>query len=248
MVAVMRSPLVVVSVPRAGCGGAAGCRGDLLVGEIADITERHRGPLLGGQSRDGLPDFGVGGVGVEDRLLAHRLDRHRRPSPGPVVVDRLAVGDRHQPSPQVAGIAQARVGTQRGHEGLLEGVLGPLAADGPAQYRHHFGGVLVDQRLEWREVCHRSFNVPSLADVRFAPSSSLGWPRVTANTENEMRELVARALAEDLGAGDVTGEATVPAERMASARIVQKAPGVVFGLDLVVETMSQTGVEEVETV
>jgi nicotinate-nucleotide pyrophosphorylase (carboxylating) len=71
---------------------------------------------------------------------------------------------------------------------------------------------------------------------------------VSALSAEEMRELVARALAEDLGDGDVTGEATVPAERMASARIVQKAPGVVFGLDLVVETMSQTGVEEVETV
>jgi nicotinate-nucleotide pyrophosphorylase (carboxylating) len=69
---------------------------------------------------------------------------------------------------------------------------------------------------------------------------------VAAITE-EMRELVARALAEDLGNGDVTGEATVPAERTASARIVQKAPGVVFGLDLVVETMAQTGVEEVDT-
>jgi len=62
-----------------------------------------------------------------------------------------------------------------------------------------------------------------------------------------MRELVAGALAEDLGDGDVTGEATVPAERMASARIVQKAPGVVYGLDLVVETMAQTGVAEVDT-
>src|ERR1700759_4454366 len=57
-----------------------------------------------------------------------------------------------------------------------------------------------------------------------------------------MHELVARALAEDLGDGDVTGEATVPAEATANARIVQKAPGVVFGLDLVVETMAQTGV------
>ena len=45
----------------------------------------------------------------------------------------------------------------------------------------------------------------------------------------EMRDLVARALAEDLGDGDVTAEATVPAERTATARIVQKAPGVVFG-------------------
>jgi nicotinate-nucleotide pyrophosphorylase (carboxylating) len=71
---------------------------------------------------------------------------------------------------------------------------------------------------------------------------------VSAITAEEMRELVGRALAEDLGDGDVTGEATVPAERMASARIVQKAPGVVFGLDLVVEAMAQTGVEQVDTV
>src|SRR6201996_6471134 len=70
---------------------------------------------------------------------------------------------------------------------------------------------------------------------------------MAAITAEEMRELVARALAEDLGDGDVTGEATVPAEATASARIVQKAPGVVFGLDLVVETMAQTGVAEVET-
>src|ERR1700754_1292228 len=70
---------------------------------------------------------------------------------------------------------------------------------------------------------------------------------MAAITAEEMRELVARALAEDLGDGDVTGEATVPAEATASARIVQKAPGVVFGLDLVVETMAQTGVAEVDT-
>ena len=69
---------------------------------------------------------------------------------------------------------------------------------------------------------------------------------MSAITAEEMRELVARALAEDLGDGDVTGEATVPAEATATARIVQKAPGVVFGLDLVVETMSQTGVETVQ--
>jgi nicotinate-nucleotide pyrophosphorylase (carboxylating) len=70
---------------------------------------------------------------------------------------------------------------------------------------------------------------------------------MAAITVDEMRELVARALAEDIGDGDVTGEATVPADATATARIVQKAPGVVFGLDLVVETMAQTGVAEVDT-
>jgi nicotinate-nucleotide pyrophosphorylase (carboxylating) len=69
---------------------------------------------------------------------------------------------------------------------------------------------------------------------------------VAATTSEEMRDLVARALAEDLGEGDVTGETTVPAETVASARIVQKAPGVVFGLDLVREAMARTGVEEIE--
>jgi nicotinate-nucleotide pyrophosphorylase (carboxylating) len=70
---------------------------------------------------------------------------------------------------------------------------------------------------------------------------------MAAITADEMCELVARALAEDFGDGDVTGEATVPAGATATARIVQKAPGVVFGLDLVVETMAQTGVAEVDT-
>jgi nicotinate-nucleotide pyrophosphorylase (carboxylating) len=62
----------------------------------------------------------------------------------------------------------------------------------------------------------------------------------------EVEELVARALAEDLGEGDVTAEATVPAEAQARARFVQKEPGVVFGLALVAETMRQCEVEHVD--
>ncbi len=49
-------------------------------------------------------------------------------------------------------------------------------------------------------------------------------------------EIVARALAEDLGDGDVTTAATVPTEARASALITQKAPGIVFGLELAEET------------
>ena len=44
-------------------------------------------------------------------------------------------------------------------------------------------------------------------------------------------QLVGQALAEDVGSGDVTTEATVDADARAVARIVQKAPGVIFGLD-----------------
>jgi nicotinate-nucleotide pyrophosphorylase (carboxylating) len=47
-----------------------------------------------------------------------------------------------------------------------------------------------------------------------------------------IEETVARALAEDVGDGDVTTAATVLGEARASALITQKAPGVVFGLDV----------------
>jgi nicotinate-nucleotide pyrophosphorylase (carboxylating) len=45
-------------------------------------------------------------------------------------------------------------------------------------------------------------------------------------------ELVTRALAEDIGSGDVTSEATVAVDQRARARITQKAPGVLYGLAL----------------
>ena len=54
-----------------------------------------------------------------------------------------------------------------------------------------------------------------------------------------IRETVSRALAEDVGGGDLTTAITVPADARARARITQKAAGVVFGLDLVEETFRQ---------
>jgi nicotinate-nucleotide pyrophosphorylase (carboxylating) len=50
---------------------------------------------------------------------------------------------------------------------------------------------------------------------------------------------VARALAEDVGAGDVTTDATVPADALGRALITQKAAGVIFGVELVQETFRQ---------
>src|SRR5262249_6423071 len=55
-------------------------------------------------------------------------------------------------------------------------------------------------------------------------------------TTDVLSETVARALAEDVGAGDVTTAATVPGGARASGLIIQKAPGVVFGLDAAEET------------
>src|SRR5262245_12645749 len=60
------------------------------------------------------------------------------------------------------------------------------------------------------------------------------------------REIVERALAEDLGAGDVTSDAVVDEAATATAAISQKAPGVVFGLDAAAEAFRQTGAGELE--
>ena len=54
-------------------------------------------------------------------------------------------------------------------------------------------------------------------------------------------ELVARALAEDLGSGDVTSEAAVPEDAAAVARISLKEPGIVFGLEVAGEVFRQAG-------
>ncbi len=54
-----------------------------------------------------------------------------------------------------------------------------------------------------------------------------------------MWDLVDAALAEDVGDGDVTTEATVPAEALATATIVQKVPGVISGLDVAQEVFAR---------
>ena len=63
---------------------------------------------------------------------------------------------------------------------------------------------------------------------------------------DEHRDLVARALAEDVGSGDVTGTAIVDAQTRARARIIQKAPGVVYGLDVAEEVFRQAGCDGFE--
>lgn len=55
----------------------------------------------------------------------------------------------------------------------------------------------------------------------------------------ELSQIVAAALAEDVGDGDVTTEATIPADARATGTIVQKQPGVIYGLDAVRETFRQ---------
>jgi len=69
---------------------------------------------------------------------------------------------------------------------------------------------------------------------------------IMPESERQLREAVAHALAEDVGSGDVTSEVTVPEGVRGRARIVQKQPGVAFGLAAVAETMRQCGVGDVD--
>ena len=68
------------------------------------------------------------------------------------------------------------------------------------------------------------------------------------DVDSETRELVARALLEDLGAGDVTAEAVVPEDAYGKATITQKARGVLFGLDVAAEVFRQAGAGELDGV
>jgi nicotinate-nucleotide pyrophosphorylase (carboxylating) len=50
-------------------------------------------------------------------------------------------------------------------------------------------------------------------------------------TSSDLKVLVEHALVEDVGQGDVTTEATVAPDARAKARIVQKAPGAIYGFE-----------------
>jgi nicotinate-nucleotide pyrophosphorylase (carboxylating) len=56
---------------------------------------------------------------------------------------------------------------------------------------------------------------------------------------NLIADVVSRALAEDVRDGDVTTNAIVPADARARAVVTQKAPGVVFGLELAEQTFRE---------
>jgi nicotinate-nucleotide pyrophosphorylase (carboxylating) len=66
--------------------------------------------------------------------------------------------------------------------------------------------------------------------------------------DSDTRELVARALLEDLGHGDVTTEAVVPEDAQGRATITQKAPGVVFGIEVAAEVFRQAGAGTLQAV
>lgn len=81
--------------------------------------------------------------------------------------------------------------------------------------------------------CPRRLAGKSYQSRSISQSRAFSGTRILAVMSNRaVSDIVARALAEDIGDGDATSAATVPEYARARALITQKAPGVIFGLDL----------------
>jgi len=63
-----------------------------------------------------------------------------------------------------------------------------------------------------------------------------------------LADFAAMALAEDLGPGDLTATATVPEGTQGRGRLLQKQPGVVFGLAAAEEVLRQCGIDDAERI
>lgn len=68
-------------------------------------------------------------------------------------------------------------------------------------------------------------------------------PEIPVIDPDHVAQLVAAALAEDVGSGDKTTLATVPPDLRSRALIRQKEPGVIYGLQIAQEAFAQLGVE-----
>ena len=67
------------------------------------------------------------------------------------------------------------------------------------------------------------------------------------DADPRLSDQVARALAEDIGEGDVTARTVVPREARVSARIVQKSAGTVYGFTVAAEAFRQCGAARFES-
>jgi hypothetical protein len=121
--------------------------------EVGDVLEGDGGALAIGQPAHRHPQLGVAEMCVRpgfgpSRVLRQALDRHRAPTPPAVSVHRAARGDRHQPSPQVAAVAQRRVRREGLGPGLLRHVRPVDRAGQRVGEPAHVAPVRVDQLLE----------------------------------------------------------------------------------------------------
>ena len=143
--------------PSRSAGGGWRCRRRRCAGRPPGCTRAARRP----RRRAGRPDTGTrprpaawaaarpgrraarcrpapGPGSPAVNALGDLAGRHRHPDPGPDLVDRLVVGDRHQPAPHVASRPQLGIGPQGGQKRLRPGVVGlDRPEQGAADPHHH---------------------------------------------------------------------------------------------------------------
>ena len=126
-------------------------RRDLAVGEVGGEAQRDRLAAGVAERRDPGPDVTVEIAEPSPARLGDRLGQIAAglgpAHPGPVVVDRFAAGDRHNPGARV-GAVHAVVAAQRGDHRLLKAVLGVVFADHRPQEGEHRARVRVDEALK----------------------------------------------------------------------------------------------------
>jgi nicotinate-nucleotide pyrophosphorylase len=61
-------------------------------------------------------------------------------------------------------------------------------------------------------------------------ASNITSPKLDEPTLTQLRDVITRALAEDVGSGDVTTESTVPVDSVSTATFLAKDDGVLSGL------------------
>ena len=117
--------------------GTARMRRDLLVAEVLDVAQDHRGPEDLGQGLEGpLEVLAAAGQrvlrGGHGRAVAAELHRAGRPGGAAEGVGADAVEDRVQPGPDVGARGEAVEGAVGAQEGLLDQVLGVVRVPGHA--------------------------------------------------------------------------------------------------------------------
>jgi len=127
-------------------------RRDLGVRGIGDVAQSDRSPLLGRQLTDARPQLFISRLGGCARLLREVGDEDGDAASGSGVVDRFSVGDRQDPAPQVGGIAQSWVGSQRGQPRLLIAVIGSITPNGGDEEPMNIPAVGVEHALKGGEL------------------------------------------------------------------------------------------------
>ena len=131
-----------------GRGGAAELGGDVRVRQPGDVVQDHRGALLVGEGRDGGAQLVVGEVGVEAAGVRDVGRRGGATGAGAQLVERLAVGDRHEPAADVAVRTQAGIRPHGGQERLGPCVVGVGGGEQGPAHAHHDRPVLAHDVLE----------------------------------------------------------------------------------------------------